>query len=469
VIAGLPRQDVQEAVEVPTANSSLVEHDEYAVHAIRNAAVHFRLRRTQPTMWRHATVCYPSLRVFGGLDDGVRLAAPGVQWNFEERVVTVLIIACLGYSTEASKSAKIVDTCATQVIVRDHKFAFKAPLRFSHMRKIPAVKMFREGTPLAMVDISAGKDTKALADKFIQKIEDQHKGNAWLKIQPLIPPLIVRIPKTSVTTPAISLAKKTRKSYRQKKREEKRVRQEQQRSDKAQHAAQKEMKKKEMNKQLAAEARRRRSQNKVIKDRMGVLKDEITAQLQENLELMKENLEDLITSKLKVFTQRPAAKKKKHETPATMPPAPATMPPAPTTMPPTNVTRAPTTVVSTMPPPHAATMPLAHAAAMPLAHAATIPYNAASRYDSPFPRSGLHSYPPPDFVRPSRGSTRPVRRQIWSDEEESDEGYWRQQRQIVGHHRQVVDRTHRRVVARAVGRLNDTRKRRRYEDSSYLR
>ena len=109
-----------------------MEHDEFAVNIIRKASVHFRLRRTTPTLYRHRATCLSSIRTFAAIDDGVRIAQWGVKWMIDDVIVTCLAVVCLGYiDTDAMKSkkklrsAKVEDVRSTHVVVRpatDGKF-----------------------------------------------------------------------------------------------------------------------------------------------------------------------------------------------------------------------------------------------------------------------------------------------------------------------------------------------------------
>jgi len=74
------------------------------------------------------------MRVFDAIDDSRRIATAGVNWKIDDHIVTVLVVACLGYSKEPSRSAKVVDTRATEIIVRSAKHRTSA-IKFSQMRK----------------------------------------------------------------------------------------------------------------------------------------------------------------------------------------------------------------------------------------------------------------------------------------------------------------------------------------------
>ena len=113
----------------------VVTHDDFAIRRIKSTTVHFRLRRTVPTMWRHKATCYTTMRAFTAIDDARRLATAGVKWKIDEYTFMVLAVACLGYAKEPSRSAKVVDTRATEIIVRDVKYG-TSPIKFSQMAKV---------------------------------------------------------------------------------------------------------------------------------------------------------------------------------------------------------------------------------------------------------------------------------------------------------------------------------------------
>ena len=272
----------------------MIDHDEYAVNIIRNARAHFRLRRTVPQLWRHGTVCYPSIRVFEGMDDGVRLVAPGVRWVLKSHDLTVLFIANLGYSTEPTKSSKILDTSATQVIVRDSEYTATSALEFNHMYKVSAMKLFRLGTPFSMVNTSFATETKQHVDNFVQKIEDQNKGHAWLQIKPLIPPMIVRINKRAATPKAPVAREDKHTRYQKKKREAKKC-QEQKRKlielQKKRRAEQEEEKKRIQKINQACNARARRAHKKYLEQKVDAMNGNLQSLIEEKLEEKMEQLQ----------------------------------------------------------------------------------------------------------------------------------------------------------------------------------
>ena len=80
------------------------------------------------------------MRVFSAIDDSRRIATPGVNWKIDGHICTVLVVACLGYSKEPSRSANVVDTRATEIIVRDVKYGTSS-VNFSQMKKVGSLAL----------------------------------------------------------------------------------------------------------------------------------------------------------------------------------------------------------------------------------------------------------------------------------------------------------------------------------------
>ena len=131
----IPETPEEDELSSEGGDEPILPHDTFAVRVIKKTKVHFRMRRTTPTLWRHEATCFLAMRVFAAMDDGARIACPGVNWKIGDRIVTVLVVACLGYSNEPSRTAKVVDNRATEIIVRAARHG-TSPIRFSQMRKV---------------------------------------------------------------------------------------------------------------------------------------------------------------------------------------------------------------------------------------------------------------------------------------------------------------------------------------------
>ena len=116
----------------------MMPHDRYAIKVIKKTKVHFRLRRAKPTLWRHEARCFIAMRVFSAIDDSKRIAASGVTWKIKDHICTVLLVACLGYSMEPSRSAKVIDTSVTEIIVRNASHGTSG-IKFSQMKKVSII------------------------------------------------------------------------------------------------------------------------------------------------------------------------------------------------------------------------------------------------------------------------------------------------------------------------------------------
>ena len=167
--------EASEAVESPVVLAPVsVEHDEFALQVIRASHTRRRLRRTNPTLYRHDCFCLSHIRVFKGIDDGVRIACAGVQWQLGEKTLTVLVVACLGFlKDEVSRSAKIKDVRLTQVLVRDSGYQTRT-MEWNQFRRVSAIKLFRSGTPLSTVQLRYRDDIQNAITAFMNKVE-QHK------------------------------------------------------------------------------------------------------------------------------------------------------------------------------------------------------------------------------------------------------------------------------------------------------
>ena len=208
---------------------NLMEHDSYAELKIAATKVHFRLRRSNPTLYRHAPECYHHIRTFKAIDDAVRIAAPGVKWSIQDQNVVVLQVGCLGYrdttTSQSRRSAKIDDRRPTMVIVRDVA-RDGDPITFDDMRVISAAKLFREGVPYSSVDVAYATEMEKEVQAFLLSKEPQpytdgktQETHKWLEIKPLLRPSPIAPPtQTSSPSPEESFAASQRQLHSQKKK-----------------------------------------------------------------------------------------------------------------------------------------------------------------------------------------------------------------------------------------------------------
>ena len=223
VYPNLEAEDVPEAVEVG-GDTNLQEHDEFAVNHIKQAEVHFALRRTRPTLYRHRATCLSHARFFDGIDDAVKIAKSGVVWNIDGKDMEVIAVACLGYKEDdhakrkkkyKSKSAKVADIRATHVIMRPFALVGR-PLAMSQFRRVTAVQLFRQGTPHASVDLRQQSRTEEMTQSYVAETERRNRGHTWLTILPFFTPK----PLTTVSMGVDNVGAATKKdnSMRQSKR-----------------------------------------------------------------------------------------------------------------------------------------------------------------------------------------------------------------------------------------------------------
>ena len=429
VVANLVANDnFAEAVEVDGHDQvAMMEHDEFAVTLIKKTTVHFALRRTKPTLYRHDCTCLSHIRLFRAIDDGVRLACVGVKWELNNKVQTVLVVACLGYAkrnNDNKKSAKVEDLRATHIIMRTEDYDNK-PLEFGQMTRTTAVAMFRNATPLGHVDTEQQERCAERVKRFVADLEENQKGSGWLNIVTNTPQPTPK-PKPDTATPANGLknARAAAQSERRKrKRDSDRLNRESKRKQKALAEEQELVTQQQAKVERAAQARRRRATLKTIDSRVTQMNDRIMDKMQEQMEYMKENLEDMVRSAARSAVQqcvaknrkkirRKTARTKENQPPATVASAPvppatvpaatepaATVPPATvptTTDPPTTVS--PAMIIASRDP-HS--MSPAMRGAMEVAQ--TI-YNYAN---TPRSAGSLHSYPPPRISFVPRATSTP--------------------------------------------------------------
>ena len=183
VLAGLPEENAPEAVEVDKEDKPTVEHDHIAISMIKKTTTHFRLRRTRPTLYRHDCVCLTHIRKFDAIDDGVQIAATGIDWALDGSQITVVLVASLGYtSSKNSRSTKLEDSGGTQIVLRDSQLDVD-PLKWNHMFQLPCELLFRNGTPLRFVDTIRRAKLLDMVDKFVIRAEDNNEGGNWLDLQ----------------------------------------------------------------------------------------------------------------------------------------------------------------------------------------------------------------------------------------------------------------------------------------------
>ena len=205
-----PGANVPEAAEVvdrPPPN--IVEHSEYAECVIAKAPVRLRIRRTVPTLFKHRCQALTQMYLFDAIDDGCRIALCGSQWKIGSHSVTVVLVGTLGYAQEKEdrrrgrkkRSAKLdCDRTPVSVVVRPTSMDSQ-PIRFKDLRRITAVKLFKEGTPFAHIDTLKVTKFQLKLETFVGFNEVHDNGESWLRILPLFP-VVVELPP-AVSTPIV--------------------------------------------------------------------------------------------------------------------------------------------------------------------------------------------------------------------------------------------------------------------------
>ena len=75
------------------------------------------------------------------------------------------------------------DNRATYVVMRPSTYDDEH-VGFHQLVRVPAVTLFRDGKPLAMVDTSMQKEVARLANKFVCETELRNLGMKWLGVPP---------------------------------------------------------------------------------------------------------------------------------------------------------------------------------------------------------------------------------------------------------------------------------------------
>ena len=173
----------KEVVDVNSDNSK-IEHDEYfellLATAFKNRVL-VRPTTRRPRLWRHESATFPSLLVFAAVDDGVKLATPGILWCLQETNQEVVLIASLGWRSykRNSRSHKVSPSGPIYAFVRDVGYVGQ-PLRFSHVQKVHIHTLFLKGIPAAEVDVDDMQRARKLSSDFVRA--NASNTNSWKTI-----------------------------------------------------------------------------------------------------------------------------------------------------------------------------------------------------------------------------------------------------------------------------------------------
>ena len=173
----------KEVVDVNSDNSK-IEHDEYfelILEKEHKNRVLVRPSTRRPRLWRHHSATFPSLMVFSAVDDGVKLATPGILWCLQEIDQEVVLIASLGWRSykKNSRSHKVSPSGPIYAFVRDVGYVGQ-PLRFSHVQKVNIHTLFVKGIPAAEVDVDDMQRSRKLSSDFVRA--NGSNTNSWKSI-----------------------------------------------------------------------------------------------------------------------------------------------------------------------------------------------------------------------------------------------------------------------------------------------
>ena len=177
----------REVVDVQTPNAK-IEHDEY-FELIQEKAprVLVRPHTRRPRLYQHKVETLPALLLVDAVDDGVRLASPGIRWSIYDSTWEVVLTASLGWRSLKNKSRSHQVRPSTAIYAFLRKLVYVgAPIRFTHLCKVHCHNLFTKGNVEAVVDVDDVQKARKLRDEFIQ----EHKADtkSWKKVTTLTQP-----------------------------------------------------------------------------------------------------------------------------------------------------------------------------------------------------------------------------------------------------------------------------------------
>ena len=177
----------REVTDVTSPNAK-IEHDEY-FELIQEKAhrVLVRPHTRRPRLYQHKVTTLPALMLVDAVDDGVRLASPGIRWSVYDTTWEVVLIASLGWRSVKNKSRSHQVRPSTAIYVFLRKVVYVgAPVRFTHLMKVHCHNMFTKGKVEAVVDVDDVQKARKLRDAFVH----EHKANTkdWKKVPTITQP-----------------------------------------------------------------------------------------------------------------------------------------------------------------------------------------------------------------------------------------------------------------------------------------
>ena len=177
----------REVVDVETPNAK-IEHDEY-FEIIQEKAPRVLMRplTRRPRLYQHKVEKLPALLLVDAVDDGVRLAAPGIRWCIYDCDWEVVLTASLGWRSLKNKSRSHQVRPSTAIYAFLRKVVYVgAPIRFTHLNKVHCHNLFTKGKVAAVVDVDDVQKARKLRDEFIE--ENKTNTKLWKKVATLTQP-----------------------------------------------------------------------------------------------------------------------------------------------------------------------------------------------------------------------------------------------------------------------------------------
>ena len=177
----------REVVDVQTPNAK-IEHDEYFELIQEKAArVLVRPHTRRPRLYQHKVETFPALLLVDAVDDGVRLASPGIRWSIYDSTWEVVFTASLGWRSLKNKSRSHQVRPSTAIYAFLRKVVYVgAPIRFTHLKKVHCHNLFTKGNVEAVVDVDDVQKARDLRDEFIK--EQKSNTKSWQKVPTLTQP-----------------------------------------------------------------------------------------------------------------------------------------------------------------------------------------------------------------------------------------------------------------------------------------
>ena len=139
-------------------------------------------------MWRHALVPLAALCCTKGVDDGTRLAATGIIWEFDHVQYEIVVTATLGWKDKGvhgkNRSHKIESKGPHYAFVRESRYVGDSVF-FRQLKKVHIMDLFRNGKPAALVTKSVLAREAVFVSSFLRRFDTSVEN--WHQVKLLKP------------------------------------------------------------------------------------------------------------------------------------------------------------------------------------------------------------------------------------------------------------------------------------------